>query len=470
MTPRSASRLCWLVPAAALLACSQTRLPSRVAPLGDALAESDAVGRPATLVLVSIAGLTPERYLEGAMPALASLAEVGALAEQVASIAPAAVYPAHATLVTGVAPAVHGVVADHLLGERGVRRAQPRHSSQLRAPTLWQRVGEGGGSVAAFDGPTTTGAEVGWLLPDVAPERAGESWAALVARDASAGVAARVHGAPAEVAEPGTARDALLVDLACASFAEAPRLVLLRLRGPEAPLAAHGPRSAQAGSAFVRVDDEIARLVRCAEQAGRLAELAFAVVGDRALLAAHSALRPNVWLREEHLISAQGRWSALARSNGGSAFVYASDAKAALRARQRLEAAARETGAFRVVSAEEMIERQADPDAWFGLAAEPGFVFEDSFAGAPLAASTRQGAGGYLGARPEAVTGFVAFGRGVRRGIVVPRMSQLDVAPTLAALLGVQLEPTDGRALVGLLRVRPGLEAVAPAPTGGPGG
>ena len=47
--------------------------------------------------------------------------------------------------------------------------------------------------------------------------------------------------------------------------------------------------------------------------------------------------------------------------------------------------------------------------------------------------------------------GFVAWGRGVRRGIRIPRMEQTDVAPTVARLLGVELGEVEGRLLVGAL-------------------
>jgi hypothetical protein len=280
-------------------------------------------------------------------------------------------------------------------------------------------------------------------------------------------VGERVAAASDEVDAPGAARDALLVDLACTALSHAPRLVLLRVRGPEVAVAAEGPRSEAAERAFAQLDHELARLVRCAGSSGRLADTAFVVVGDRALLTAHTAVRPNVWLQAEELIGPQGRWKAIARSNGGSAFVYASDAPSALEARQTLEEAARRTNAFRVVSADEMIRRGADPEAWFGLEAEPGFAFEDDRLGRPLAPAHSRAVGGYLRESAEQRTGFVAFGRGVRRGLDVPTMSQLDVAPTLAALLRTKLEPTAGRALVGLLRVGPAGARTHPGPRGG---
>jgi len=443
---------------AVLLALACAALPAGApGPRREAPPVADGAGRPAHVVLISVAGLTPDRYLEGdAMPALAALAREGVAVERVEPVAPAAVYPVHATLVTGVTPAEHGIVADQLIGERGVRATPPAHATGLRAAALWQRVAEAGGAVTALDWPTTTGAEIASLLPDVAPLRAGERWETLAAGAATAWIAERLRAAPLAVAAPGPARDALLVDLACAAFAQSPRLVLLRLRGAEAALLSAGPRSDAAASAFAAVDGELERLLRCASQAGVLPQAAFVVTGDRALESAHTAVRPNVWLREAGWITPQGRWTALVRSNGSSAFVYANEARTALEVRKRLEAGARETGAFRVVSADEMIARGADPDAWFGLQAEPGFVFENDTAGATLAPAAARGASGWLAREGAPAVGLVAFGRGVRRGVVVPRMTQLDVAPTLAALLGVPLEAASGRSLVGLLRLAPG--------------
>ncbi|MEN8159361.1 MAG: alkaline phosphatase family protein [Myxococcota bacterium] len=439
--------------AAALWACASLPGTPSAPPLAADLGVADGGGSPAQVVLVSVGGLTPDRYAPGGgMPALATLAAAGVAADGLDPVVPAAARAAHATLVSGVAPSEHGVIADRLLGERGLRRSEARHASLLRATTLWQRVAEAGGTVAALDWPTTLGAEIETLLPDVGPERQGETWRGLVARAATPWIGTRVAEADPAVDAPGAARDPLLVELACSALELGPRLVLLRLRGAEVALVAGGPRGAGVAAAFARVDRELARLVECTERAGRLADTAFVVVGDRALLATHTAFRPNVVLRAADLIGAQGRWKAIARSNGGSTFVYASDGRAALAARRLLEKTAGETRAFRVVSAEEMIQRQADPDAWFGLEAEPGFVFEDDHRGDALGPARARAAGGYLREDAAARTGFVAYGRGVRRGVEVPRMSQLDVAPTLAPLLGVTLERAVGRALIGLLR------------------
>jgi hypothetical protein len=96
-----------------------------------------------------------------------------------------------------------------------------------------------------------------------------------------------------------------------------------------------------------------------------------------------------------------------------------------------------------------MVELGADPEAWFGLEAEPGYVFADTAAGPLLAAASVASAGGFTIGDPHMTTGFVAWGPGLRRGLRVPVLRQTDVAPTLARWLGVAFGPVEGRAMVG---------------------
>jgi hypothetical protein len=396
------------------------------------------------------------------MPGLAARARSGVSADAVTAVAPASPYPAHATLASGRAPAGHGIVADRRLGEHGVRETRFSHASQLRAPTLWQAASEAGRSVAALDWPTTVGAAVPMLIPDAEPAPGSTRWL-----DALRGAAppallalAQARGAGRPDADaPGPARDAVLVGVACDLLggATSPGLILLRLGGVAPAIRRFGPGSAEAAAALAGVDREIDRLLGCLADTGRLEGAALVVIGDHGAVPVHTELAPNTVLAAHGLVQARdgavSRWQAVARSNGGSAFVYARDDRAALRARGALAEEAMRSGAFRVVSAEEMLAAGADPEAWFGLEAEPGFAFADRAVGPALRAAAWRGSGGYLPRHVEMDAGFVAWGRGIRRGIRIPRMHQTDVAPTLAQLLGVALEGTEGRVLVGALRL-----------------
>jgi hypothetical protein len=194
------------------------------------------------------------------------------------------------------------------------------------------------------------------------------------------------------------------------------------------------------------------------EEAGSLNTAAIVVVGDRAFLPVHTAVRPNFVLADAGLLDlgntgAIESWNAVVRSNGGSAFVYAREDGAAVSARKALEIGAERTGAYRVVSAEEMIRRDADAEAWFGLEARPGFAFDDSARGPLLRPSARRGAGGYLDPGPDLGPGFVAYGLGLRRNLLIPEIDQLDIGPTIAELRGIDLPGAQGRAFVGILHL-----------------
>ncbi len=426
-------------------------------------------GRPELLALISVAGLDAARYRGDApaMPTLAALARDGAMADAVENVAPAAAYPAHATLVTGKRPAAHGIVADRRLGDHGVRRARYSHASLLRAPTLWQAAADARREVAALGWPTTVGAAIPMLLPETDGAGLGETWVDRLRGAATPqllDLARAAGGASAAASEPGPARDAALVSVACrlAAAPNPPGLLLLHLEQTRAPIAADGPEAPATRASFASADAEIARLLGCLASAGRLASSAVVVVGDHGSIPVHTTVAPNVVLAAAGLLTPDSKspnllaWAALVRSNGGSAFVYAEREDDALLARRALDVEATRTGAFRVVPAAEMLAYGGDPAAWFGLEATPGYVFSDAARGRRLSPAAVRAAGGYLPDRPEMDVGFVAWGRGVRRGVRVPRMGLVDVAPTVAAILGFRLPEADGHVLVGLIEARGG--------------
>jgi predicted AlkP superfamily pyrophosphatase or phosphodiesterase len=335
------------------------------------------------------------------------------------------------------------------------------HATLLRAPTLWQLAGDAKKPVVALAWPTTVGAAIPLLLPDLETQQ-GRRWLDALGGAATPRVVKALldaGGADAAAERPGPGRDAVLVGAACALVAASPppALLLLRLEGTRPALAQHGLDAAATFEAFAAVDRELARLLGCLDRAGLLARSAVAVVGDHAYLPLHTLVYPNVALAKAGLVTVDPTresllgWSALARSNGGSAFVYAKGERDAVLARRAFDEEAARSGAFRIATAAEMLSLGADPEAWFGLEAEPGYAFGDGALGARMGAAAARSVGGYLPKGADTDTGFVVWGRGVRTGVRVPRMQLVDVAPTLARLLELELPEPDGRPLVGVL-------------------
>jgi predicted AlkP superfamily pyrophosphatase or phosphodiesterase len=234
--------------------------------------------------------------------------------------------------------------------------------------------------------------------------------------------------------------------------------LLLRLSQTERPLLEFGPGSPEADAAFARADAELAQLFACLSRGPGGGNVALLVAGDHGFAPIHSVIAPNAVLARAGLLTpvpgvdtSVARWSAIARSNGGSAFVYAQQERDAVLARSALAREAAKLGGYRVVAADELLRDGADPDAWFGLEADPGFAFDNTPLLPALAPAASRGAGGYLPGRAGMDAGFVAWGRGLRTRVRIPQLQQADVAPTAAKLLGVELGEIAGHPLVGAL-------------------
>lgn len=455
-------------------------------------------GAPKRVVLITVAGLRAGDYLdpfghaaaEGAlvhMPTLARMAREGAMGLAALPPSPGSSRATHATLVTGNHPSRHGVVADSTLDGEGARALPFADSRLLNGTPLWDAaVGRG---VVALDWPTTGGARIERLLPELV---GGGRWIETARRVSSplisnaleeiavAAAASMGRTKEGEVRDPASwprphEKDAAIVSVACRLAADArdAGVWLIRLEQTAALQRAIGGGTVEVDDALARVDAEIDRIVTCMADADRLADTAFFVIGDVAYHRVHTTVSPNVALARAGLIGRDPRsdtgvrsWLALARSNGRSAYVYARDASNALDAREVLLAEAKRTDAFEIVSAKVLSAAGGDPQAWFALASRPGFLIGDELIGPALRPSDPRGAAGILrtGAASdrEAAVGFVAWGRGIRKAIQLPTVELVDVAPTIAALLGLRLgDDLDGEPILGILRA-----AVEPPPAG----
>jgi len=99
--------------------------------------------RPSRLVVLSVDGMRPDFYRRPnefglKIPNLLELVKWGASAEAVESIYPTTTYPAHATLVTGVPPSVHGIYSHR---HRSTPPKKRDRGAGLRAPCVFPLSG-----------------------------------------------------------------------------------------------------------------------------------------------------------------------------------------------------------------------------------------------------------------------------------------------------------------------------------------
>ncbi len=421
------------------------------------------------VILVSIDALRPAFYEDDTWPAptLQQLAGEGAVARSVRSVFPALTYPAHTTLVTGALPARHGVTHNRPFEPGGASGRWHWCADAIDAPTLWEAVAAAGGTCAAVGWPTTVGAALDWNVPDVwSPDRKDESVPEIRAHTTPPGLFEELEREATGALRPdnfalGTlARDDRIGDMAAYLFERhRPTLLLVHLVGTDHLQHENGGTNPKIRRAVAVADRAVGKLLEVAERVGARGRTAVVVTGDHGTTDVHTRLEPNVWLAGAGLLEEDGEWRALFQASGGSAFLRVRDPGddgAASGVRETIgRIGAGPRGLFRVVEREELDALGADPAAAFALAGEPGVVFGEDRSGPPL----RAAAGAGHGHHPDLEvmrTGLVAAGAGVRRRGTVPLLRLTDVAPLVAALLGVDFDAPDGVLLPGLLEGPPG--------------
>jgi predicted AlkP superfamily pyrophosphatase or phosphodiesterase len=127
----------------------------------------------APVLMISVDGLKPEYVLDAdahglKIPFLRSLLRDGAYARGVTGVWPTVTYPSHTTLLTGVAPAEHGIYNNLEFDPKNTfANAWYWYGQRIRAPTLWQAAHEAGLSTASIGWPVSVGATaVDFLIPE----------------------------------------------------------------------------------------------------------------------------------------------------------------------------------------------------------------------------------------------------------------------------------------------------------------
>jgi predicted AlkP superfamily pyrophosphatase or phosphodiesterase len=414
------------------------------------------------LVVLSIDGLMPEAYTapdrHGLMvPNLRRMVARGASASGVTSIFPTVTYPAHTTLATGAPPAVHGITSNRALDVDEKNQGGWRwYAEDIRVDTLWTAIERRGGHAALINWPVTVGATVSTLVP--------EYWRAGSADDQKLTRALATDGLLADVVAerpdlwqrftPPDVQDSASIDIALHALAHrAPDLVMIHIWQVDEQEHQHGPWSADARAAIEEADRQLGRLLEALERDPRWPHTVVAVVSDHGFQAIHQELRPGAVLAEAGLLlrDAGGKlvgWQATSQASGGSALVYVArtDDDSLARARAAFAANAGPGRPIaRVLERSELAALGADPAAALGLVAAPGTHLVDG-PGAVLAPSTSRGTHGYLPDDPAMAASFVAYGPAIPHA-ALGQIQMIDLAPTFAAWLDVELAGATGTAL-----------------------
>ena len=426
------------------------------------------------VVLVTIDGFPASLWHDPTLPipTLRKLAADGASADAMTVSNPSITWPCHTTLVTGVTAQKHGVLFNGLLVRQGAGKPpkiEPWVDKKrlVFVPTLYDVAHAAGLTTAESDWVAVTRpGTIHWSFAEI-PDPEG----AVVREMVAAGV---VTSAQIAAMQPGSGRgktiwrDNMWTWGAIHMFKQhKPNLLLYHTLNTDATHHRYGPGTDPSFTALAYADRLLGDLVQAVDESGLRARTTFIITTDHGFKKVSHFSYPNVILKKAGLVKSAGptvtHCDAYVMSQGGIAFVYVLDPARKTELLPRLqELFASAEGVERVVDATEAhrlgLPTPAENQGMGELILYPknGYAFSASATGDAVAGPSINygGTHGYFNGDPELDGIFVASGAGIRKGIRLERVRNLDVAPTIARLLDLTLPPPDGRVLEEILTGR----------------
>lgn len=236
-----------------------------------------------------------------------------------------------------------------------------------------------------------------------------------------------------------------------------PGLLLVYLGSLDEIEHAHGPDTPETYAALEALDALVGRLQDAAErQAPGRATLA--VVSDHGFLPVRQAISINAVLREAGLIQLDERgavknWQAIAWVAGGSAGIRLRQPNGAgiqhhVNALVDRLALQPEMGIERILRGHELRASGGFPDTLCVLGLRSGFSFHETAEGPVSLPAKGRGGHGFLPDVSAMDSSLFLTGPGVKSGRNLGRIDMCDIAPILAACLGLQMKLAEGRNLL----------------------
>jgi predicted AlkP superfamily pyrophosphatase or phosphodiesterase len=344
-------------------------------------------------------------------PALARMARDGVRAKRLVPVFPSNTFPNHVTLATGAHPDRHGIVGNVFVDTERGRYSYSNDASWIEAEPLWVAAERQGVRAASF---FWVGSETDWH-----------------------GVGASYRRAPFDGKLGESAKVDQILEWLALPEPKRPRLVMSWWHGADDAGHENGPDDPSVVEALRAQDAELGRLLAALDARGAWAYTTLLVVSDHGMVACSEevdALGPLDALGiEARLIG-----------GGGTAFLSLDDRS---RRDEALAALAQVEGLRAFASDALPAELRTSYPRRTGdlvlVATPPGALLQLSMMESTLMPiwallGNRRGMHGYLPEHPDMGAVFFAMGRGVPADLELGDVRALDVASTVARLLGIE--------------------------------
>ncbi len=382
---------------------------------------------PRSLLVISVDGLD-YRYLRDAdklglrIPNLRKLMREGEVTEGIEGVYPTVTWPSHTTLMSGVAPAQHGILGNRRPAAEGGDYYWD--VNLLKTKTLWHATRETGLKSAAITWPVTVNAAIDFNLPEYFQRRNGGGMdLRSIESKATPGLVEKITRVfPSFAQDWMDDRTRTLATVYLLKY-EKPNLILLHLVDHDAEAHHNGPFSREANAMIEYSDELIGQMLAAAPK-----NMVVALVSDHGFERADKVVDVNQILKQESIAGSVTMRFGFLTTNGEQVIAWLRNASLTNKHGIGREIPKAELQRFAPALANVAAAFESAEHFLFG-AAKPGEMFSEP---------TERGVHGLWPGRRDYSSALILWGAGIKPARK-PRASMLTIAPRLADILGVQL-------------------------------
>ena len=379
-------------------------------------------------------------------PNFSKLIKNGALIKNVESVYPSLTYPAHATIVTGKYPKNHGVINNTVLDFKNDNPDWYWYRKYIKGDTIFDLAEKSGMKTCSILWPVTARSKITYNMPEIFCTKRYDN---QILKSALAGskiyqvnMNKRFGYLRQGMEEPYL--DNFATEVAKKTIRELkPNLILLHLIDSDSQKHKYGIENKKVIESLKRHDERLGEIIESLKLAGIYEDSTIIALGD------HSQINVNG--------NRNKSYKAIAKSCDGSSYIYLknkNDVETRKKVRDILNELKNKYSNVieEVYNNEEIKNLGADINASFMIEAKRGYYFIDDFLGEAIEVIDEsskikhklRASHGYLPSRDNYKTFFIAYGKTIKKGVVLEKGKLINHGPTIAKILDIDLRDCDG--------------------------
>lgn len=386
----------------------------------------------------------------------------GAYSKEVTTIYPTLTYPIHTSIITGVYPNKHGVIHNNAL-QPGVKDSNQTwfwYSDEVKSKSLFDLASSQRMKTCSLFWPVTGNGNITYNIPEIlALEGENQSLKILKAGTTNYLLREEVKYSNIRDGIKQPELDKFTTKVAVDTIInKKPNLLAMHLVSVDYLRHGFGVWSKEADLGLEVYNNSVLEVINATKKAGTYNDTVFVITTDHGLIDINTNVYINTILENNGFITRKNGkldYIAYSQSIGLGSYIYIKENNEITINRVRklfIELIKDEKyGIDKIFSKEELRIMNADESYSFAIEAKTGFVFKDELTTYEIKhqkdLGTKYATHGYSPFKEGYKNVFMISGESIKNNYNIRGMKIVDIAPTVAKVLGMDFEDCDGEVL-----------------------